>query len=156
MRLLASLSVAGCLAGCLPLYEPRELSAKESRLEAEYGGGLEHRDVQSDALDGRTFTILMSEDGEDPVENVLTFAGGHLESELCREHGFHAAPYEAEPNEDRSIAFTCRMANGDVRTLWRGTVKDDKIAGTAETTQPGEDPVLHTFESSLGAEPHDE
>jgi hypothetical protein len=156
MTWLASLSVAGCLAGCLPLYEPRNLSAEGSRLEAESGGGLDYREVQSDALDGKTFPILMSEGGKDPVSNVLTFDHGRMESEVCREHGFYAAPYEAQDNEDDSIHFTCEMTNDDVKTCWSGTVKDDKIAGTAETTQPGKDPVLHTFESALEAEPHDD
>jgi hypothetical protein len=157
MTCFASLSLAACLAGCLPLYEPRNLSAEGSRLEAESGGGLDYREVQSDALDGRTFQILMSEGGKDPVANTLTFANGRMESEVCREHGFFAAPYEAQDNEDESIHFTCDVTNDNgVETRWSGTVKDDKIAGTAETTQPGKDPILHTFESALETEPHDE
>lgn len=156
IRWLASLSVAACLGGCLPLYEPRDLSAEESRLEAESGGGIDYREVQSDALDGRTFPILVSQAGQPPVRNVLTFAQGRMESDLCREHGFWAAPYEADAAEDESIHFTCDLTNDDVTTRWEGTVKGDKIAGTAETTRPGHDPVLHTFESVLEAEPSED
>lgn len=156
MRWLASLSVAAFLGGCLPLYEPRDLSAEESRLEAESGGGIDHREVQSDALDGRTFTILMSEAGQAPVENMLTFAHGRLESDVCRGHGFWASPYEAQDGEDGSIHFMSEMKNDDVTTRWEGTVKDDKVAGTAETTRPGHDPVLRTFESALEAEPSED
>jgi hypothetical protein len=153
MRWLASLSVAACLGGCLPLYEPRDLSAEESRLEAESGGGVDYREVQSDALDGRSFTILMSEAGQPPVKDVLTFAHGRLESGACRERGLWASPYEAQDGEDASIHFTCEMKDDDVTTRWEGTVKDDEVAGTAETTRPGHDPVLQTFESVLEAEP---
>lgn len=156
MSWLAWLSVAACLGGCLPLYEPRDLSAEESRLEAESGGGIDYREVQSDALDGRTFSILVSEAGQPPIRNVLTFAHGRLESDVDREQGRWASPYEAQDGEDGSIHFTSDLSNDDVTTRWEGTVKDDKIAGTAETTRPGHDPVVRTFESVLEGEPSGE
>lgn len=158
MSWLASLSVAASLTGCLPLYEPRDLSAERSRLEAESGGGLDYREVQEDALDGMSFTILMSEAGKDPVENELMFVGGRMESELCRQHGFYASPYLAEDAEDDAVHFTCDVTNDNgVKTRWEGTVKDDKIAGTAETTQPGEAPVAHAFQGvRVGEPPRDE
>lgn len=149
--------VVGCLAGCLPYRgdAPRDLN-REDRDRLESGGGVVYESVESDALDGRSFEVEVTEAGtirvgEAPLtwQDELTFAGGRMETDLGREHGYSFAPYEVKEGEDGSDAiwFRCKSTSGAATTEWTGTVWHDKIAGTAVTTEPGRTPVELTFKS---------
>ena len=134
-----ALSLACVTGGCLP-YRGDDLSNRDRAKEdtrAEGGGGVDYISVREDALDGRSFTVLL-EGPAGPEIDVLTFTHGRL---TTVHHGQSVGRYEVERSDDMSIRFWCDGVADETPTRWTGTVWHDKIAGTLRVGVRGVEPA---------------
>lgn len=102
------------------------------------------------ALDGKTFTINMTDPQKKSGSDTLTFAGGQFISDGCKQYGFGNAPYSATKTKDGwSFSVTAASKKEGVNR-WSGTVKaDGTISGQLVWSKTGQKDIHYTFSGSL-------
>jgi hypothetical protein len=101
------------------------------------------------ALDGKSFTVTMTEQGGEEQPDTLIFADGTFDSVACREYGFGAAPYQAEKKGDAWTFSAETRSEEEGVARWKGTVTGETVEGTMEWLKPGQDAIRYEFSGSL-------
>ena len=101
-------------------------------------------------LDGKSFVGQMGQVGKDKGDkDTFIFKDGKFHSTACDPYGFGDGAYTAKVNGD-AIAFEAKTTSPtDGLMQWMGTVKGDKIEGTATWQRVGKAPVEHWLKGEL-------
>ena len=95
------------------------------------GGPKTLRSGGSTVLDGKTFTITLTEKGKEEGDpDTLIFKDATFDSTACHEYGFLANPYMAK-EKDGGVKFMsiCKSKKSGTN-VWKGPVSGDEIKGT--------------------------
>lgn len=112
------------------------------------GGGAEAVTPISHDLDGRSYAIVLTEEGKAGDKDDLIFAKGTFDSVGCRHYGFTLAPYKTE-NAGDAVEFEATANSPKEGTnVWKGTITGDTIKGTMVWTKGGKS-VNHTFSGKV-------
>lgn len=112
--------------------------------------GLGHNAAADDSLDGKSFSVQITEHGKsgDPTADTLTFEGGNFMSSDCEQYGFTPAAYETKTKGGATLFKSTLMSEKEGKAEWEGAVKGDKIRGTFIWTKEGQDPIVYTYLST--------
>jgi len=107
------------------------------------------QETSAGTLDGKTFTVSVTEQGNEPTPDTLTFTAGTFRSTACDEYGFTAAPY-ITTESDGTVQFSAAATSDTEGTItWSGTVSGDAVSGTFLWEKKGQDAINYTYEGSL-------
>lgn len=115
---------------------------------------------QKDALDSKTYTVEITEEkeggkpGKKPYADEFSFKGGKFRAKIATDNGFASTVYEATMDSttaERPIDFTIEAKNADTQERFscEGTVKGEKIEGTAYYIKKGKTKMTYKFEGEL-------
>jgi hypothetical protein len=101
------------------------------------------------SLDGRSFEVVLEMPDAPATPDTLHFVNGKFESTVCTTHGFPQwAEYDARTSGE-GIAFHALTKHPSGTTMdWNGTVKGERVDGTANRTMNGKTDAL-PFKGSL-------
>jgi hypothetical protein len=107
------------------------------------------QDAPTGALDGKTFTVSVTEQGKEPTPDTLTFTAGTFRSTACDEYGFGAASYTTSES-DGTVQFSASATSDTEGAItWSGTITGDAVSGSFVWEKEGQDPISYTYEGSL-------
>jgi hypothetical protein len=117
---------------------------------------------QKDALDGKIFTVELTEEKEGskkaakPTADEFSFKGGKFRATVANDLGFTNNLYDATQDttaEGRPVEFTIetKLADTQERFSCEGVVKGDHIEGTANYIRKGKTKSTYTFTGELKA-----
>lgn len=114
------------------------------------GAGL-HSASADDSLDGKTFSVKISEDGKDgeATDDELIFKDGTFFSTDCEQYGFTPAPYESMSNDGVTKFKSTLMSDKEGKAEWEGGVKGGHIKGTFIWSKDGQDPIIYTYVGTM-------
>jgi len=137
--MLAFAVVTGLVTGC-------GATAPSERAEAPVAGTAA---PPPDALEGRSFDVVLNVADAPSVKDTLRFANGKFESTACAVLGFPEwSDYVARVTGE-GIAFHVLAKHPSGTTMdWNGTVRGHAVEGVANRTMNGKIDVL-TFRGSL-------
>jgi hypothetical protein len=103
-----------------------------------------------DSLDGRTFTVGLTETGKsEATEDELIFKEGTFFSSGCEQYGFTPAKYESRA-KGGVILFKSALTSGkEGKTEWEGAVTGDEISGTMFWSKEGQEPIIYTYKGAV-------
>ena len=106
--------------------------------------------AQAGALDGKTFSGTMTEKGKAKGSNdTFTFKEGKFRSTACDPYGFTETTYSATA-KDGATSFQATAESPKEGTMkWKGTVRGDRIEGTAVWMKKGQGDMSYTFQGEL-------
>ncbi len=129
-----------------PTEQPRAVAAPDTSSRATPAG-------MSNALDGKTFEIEMTDPTGAKQPDKLVFDGGTFESKACMPYGFSKSGYKAE-QADGALRFSATTHSPTDGTMeWSGTIRDSRIDGTAKATNLAGKVTPYTFGGSLQTGP---
>ena len=91
-----------------------------------------------DAFDGKWTVTVTAEDGGKTSEDTMTFAGGKVESEFAKKHGFEPTEYELDARAGATgpATFTATAKSAKEGTIkWTGTATGAAVSGTFTWTR---------------------
>ena len=101
----------------------------------------------SNELDGKTFDILLAEEGKTGDKDQLIFSKGAFESVVCRPYGFVLASYKTTKGDDGAVTFEATSKSDKEGTsVWKGKIIGGKAEGTMVWTKGGKS-TNYTFSS---------
>jgi AhpD family alkylhydroperoxidase len=104
--------------------------------------------MQKAALDGGKYRIVASENGK-PERDTLVFEKGTMHSSGCDQYGFTAGTYSAKKNGDVVEFEAMIKSKVEGAIVWKGSVKNGKIAGKAVWTKPKQNAIEYAFDGQL-------
>ena len=110
-------------------------------------GSLAGCQASEPTLDGRTFQVVVGEQGKVlDTPHTLIFADGKLSSPECAEWGFGPGAVTLTPTE-AGIRFVAELPSASEGTLaWTGVVSGQTARGSSLWTKAGQDPIAYRFE----------
>ncbi len=85
----------------------------------------------SHELDGKTFDVLLTEEGKTGDKDQLIFSKGTFDSIVCRPYGFTLAAYKTLKSGDGSVSFEATSKSlTEGTSVWKGKITGGKIEGT--------------------------
>jgi hypothetical protein len=100
------------------------------------------------ALDGREFSVQMTDNGAALDRDRIVFAAGKAEEpEVRQRYGFEKAAYTAAPADKKGgISFTVTMTSGEHgQIVLAGKITGHEITGTRTWTKAGKPAIVHQF-----------
>ncbi len=105
--------------------------------------------AQAGALDGKSFTGTFTEKGKTRGDkDTLVFKDGKFRSTACDAYGFGEAAYTATAGAGTTFEATTASPKEGTMT-WKGTVRGDRIEGTAVWMKKGQADMHYTFHGEL-------
>ena len=107
--------------------------------------------LAGESLDGRTFSIEVTEYGGDsqPKDDVLIFKDGNFSSTDCKQYGFDEAIYESATKGGTILFEATTKSEKEGIIEWEGKVTGNNIAGNFMWTKQGQEPIFYTYKGSL-------
>jgi len=105
--------------------------------------------AEKQPLDGATFAGTMTEKGKTKADpDQLVFKDGSFRSTACDVYGFAETPYRSTVG-DGATRFEAMATSPKEGTMkWKGTVKGNRIEGTAVWIKNGQADMHYTFEGT--------
>jgi hypothetical protein len=106
--------------------------------------------AQAGALDGKSFAGTFTEKGKAKGDvDTFVFKDGKFRSTACDPYGFTEATYSAT-TKDGATSFEATSESPKEGTMmWKGTVRGDRIDGTAVWVKKGQVDISYTFHGEL-------
>ncbi len=106
--------------------------------------------AQSGPLDGKTFSGTMTEKGKTKGDvDTFLFKDGKFRSSACDTYGFAEAAYSAATKGGATSFEATTQSPREGTMKWTGTVRGDRIEGTAVWMKKGQADMSYTFQGAL-------
>lgn len=107
--------------------------------------------VADDSLDGKTFSVKITEHGKDGEarDDEIIFKDGTFFSTDCEQYGFGSSPYEHKTTDGATLFITSAKSEKEGEIQWEGKVEGDEISGTMIWSKAGQEPIFYKYKGSL-------
>lgn len=106
--------------------------------------------AQAGALDGKSFAGTFTEKGKAKGDvDTFVFKGGKFRSTACDAYGFSEASYKAATKDGVTSFEASTESPREGAMKWKGTVRGDRIEGTAVWMKKGQADISYTFQGEL-------
>jgi hypothetical protein len=116
-------------------------------------GSREHKEhmqpMLSGILDGKTFVGEVGQESKPSMGDTLTFKDGYFHSAACDQFHFRSGVYLAVASGDTTTFQAITHNPHGAVNVWTGTVKGDKLEGTATLYVKGQEPVKRWVKATL-------
>jgi hypothetical protein len=103
----------------------------------------------SGILDGKTFVGETGVGNAPSMGDTLTFKDGYFHSSACDQFHFNSGAYLAVGSGDTTTFQAITHNRQGAVNVWMGTVKGDKLEGTATLYVKGQEPVKGWVKATL-------
>lgn len=127
------------------------------------GSGAFAQTKQKDALDGKTFTVDVTEEkegksGTKTITDEFFFKSSKFKAKIASDNGFTNNIYEATQDTmaaDKPIEFSIETKDAETQERFscEGVVKGNQIEGTAYYIRKGKTKMTYTFTGQLKEKP---
>jgi len=103
----------------------------------------------SGILDGKTFVGEIGVTDKPSMGDTLTFKDGYFHSAACDQFQFGSGAYLAVASGDTTTFQAITHNHQGAVNVWKGTIKDGKLEGTATLYMKDQEPVKRWVRATL-------